>query len=41
MASSGHKANILSSKAKEIGVGYATNSSSKYKKYWVQEFGAR
>ena len=41
MNSSGHKANILNSKAKEIGVGYATNSSSTYKRYWAQEFGAR
>lgn len=41
MASSGHKANILNAKAKEIGVGYATNGGSTYKKYWVQEFGAR
>jgi uncharacterized protein YkwD len=41
MNSSGHKANILSSKAKEIGVGYATNDSSTYKRYWVQEFGAK
>ncbi len=41
MNSSGHKANILNSKAKEIGVGYATNDSSTYKRYWVQEFGAK
>jgi uncharacterized protein YkwD len=41
MASPGHKANILNTRAKEIGVGYATSNSSRYKKYWVQEFGAR
>jgi len=41
MKSPGHKANILHTKAKEIGVGYATNNSSNYKKYWAQEFGAK
>jgi uncharacterized protein YkwD len=41
MNSSGHKANILSTNAKEIGVGYAKVLGSQYTHYWVQEFGAR
>lgn len=39
MASPGHRANILSPNAREIGVGLATGGSYGY--YWVQEFGAR
>jgi uncharacterized protein YkwD len=41
MNSSGHRANILNTNASEIGVGYATNKSSDYKNYWVQEFGSK
>jgi uncharacterized protein YkwD len=41
MNSPGHKANIVNTKAKEIGVGYAKVSGSTYGTYWVQEFGAR
>lgn len=41
MASSGHRANILNVNAKEIGVGYTANNSSKYKTYWVQHFGSK
>jgi uncharacterized protein YkwD len=41
MNSPGHKANILSTNAKEIGVGYAVNNNSTYRTYWAQEFGAR
>ncbi|MDQ3239295.1 MAG: CAP domain-containing protein [bacterium] len=40
MNSQGHKANILNVKAQDIGVGYAYSSSSTYKRYWVQDFGA-
>ena len=39
--SPGHRANILSSRVREIGVGYANRSGSKYLHYWAQEFGAR
>jgi uncharacterized protein YkwD len=41
MNSPGHKANIVNTKAKEIGVGYAKVNGSTYGTYWVQEFGAR
>jgi uncharacterized protein YkwD len=36
MNSSGHKANILSSKYDQIGVGFVTDSRGTT--YWVQEF---
>jgi len=39
--SPGHRANILSSRVREIGVGYALRSGSKYGHYWAQELGAR
>jgi hypothetical protein len=39
MNSSGHRANILSSSNREIGVGYWPGGS--YGKYWVQDFGRR
>ncbi|KAG7399667.1 hypothetical protein PHYBOEH_008310 [Phytophthora boehmeriae] len=39
MSSSGHKKNILSSKYKMFGCGYAYNSKSTYKHYWTQDFG--
>lgn len=39
MNSSGHRANILSSSNREIGVGYWTGGS--YGRYWVQDFGRR
>ena len=39
MGSSGHKANILNCKYKEIGVGYAKGGS--YRHYWTQNFGTR
>jgi uncharacterized protein YkwD len=41
MNSQGHRENILNINAKEIGIGYTYNASSKYKHFWVQEFGAR
>ena len=41
MASPSHRANILSPRVKEIGVGYAFAPSSPYGHYWTQEFGAR
>jgi uncharacterized protein YkwD len=39
MNSPGHRANILNCALKEIGVGYATSSSSQYGVYWTQNFG--
>ena len=39
MNSPGHRANILNCALKQIGVGYATGSSSQYGKYWTQDFG--
>ena len=41
MNSPGHKANILNCALHEIGVGYATSSSSTYGAYWTQDFGTR
>jgi uncharacterized protein YkwD len=41
MNSQGHRENILNINAKEIGIGYTYNASSRYKHFWVQEFGAR
>ncbi|KAK1948410.1 Uncharacterized protein P3T76_000699 [Phytophthora citrophthora] len=38
MSSSGHRANLLSTKYKMFGCGYAYSSSSKYKHYWTQNF---
>ena len=38
MNSSGHRANILNSGFKHIGVGYTYNSSATYGAYWVQLF---
>jgi uncharacterized protein YkwD len=39
MNSPGHRANILNCALKQIGVGYATGSSSQYGAYWTQDFG--
>lgn len=41
MNSPGHRNNILSTSNWEIGVGYATTSSSLYYYYWTQDFGKR
>lgn len=41
MNSPGHKANILNCALHEIGVGYATSSSSTYGAYWTQDFGTK
>jgi uncharacterized protein YkwD len=41
MNSSGHRANILSTSGREIGVGKGYNAASTYKTYWVADFGAR
>jgi uncharacterized protein YkwD len=41
MNSPTHRANILSPRVKEIGVGYAFVPGSQYGHYWTQEFGAR
>jgi uncharacterized protein YkwD len=40
MTSSGHCKNIMRKKAKHTGVGYYYASSSSYKHYWTQNFGA-
>ncbi len=37
--SSGHRRNILNPDYKEIGIGYAKDSSSDYTHYWTQVFG--
>ncbi|ETI34614.1 hypothetical protein L914_18147 [Phytophthora nicotianae] len=39
MNSAGHKKNILGSKYKMFGCGYAYNANTIYKRYWTQEFG--
>ncbi len=39
MNSAGHRANILNCALTQIGVGYATDSSSTYGVYWTQDFG--
>ncbi len=39
MNSPGHRANILKSSYKKIGVGYTYDASSKWKHHWVQMFG--
>ena len=41
LSSPGHRANILSSNYREIGVGYAYNALSTYGHYWTQDFGSR
>ncbi len=41
MNSPGHRANILSPKAKELGIGHVFQGGSTYGHYWVQHFGAR
>ncbi|MCU0492553.1 MAG: CAP domain-containing protein [Chloroflexaceae bacterium] len=41
MESDGHRANILNCSYRTIGVGYATNSGSRYRTYWTQKFGTR
>jgi uncharacterized protein YkwD len=40
MASSGHRANILSTSVREIGAGFYCCSGS-YTRYWTQDFGAK
>jgi uncharacterized protein YkwD len=39
MNSQGHRENILNCGLKQIGVGYATSSTSRYGTYWTQDFG--
>ncbi|KAF4040194.1 Cysteine-rich secretory protein family [Phytophthora infestans] len=39
MNSPGHRKNILGSKYKMLGCGYAYNANAVYKRYWAQEFG--
>lgn len=41
MNSEGHRQNILSPEAQEIGVGYSYKANTKTKHFWVQEFGAK
>ena len=41
MASPGHRENILDCGLTQIGVGYATSTSSTYATYWTQDFGTR
>jgi hypothetical protein len=41
MNSPGHRANILSDKAREIGIGHAVTTTSRYKHYWAMELGDR
>ncbi len=40
MGSPGHCANILKADFRDIGIGYAFTSSTRYQHYWVQNFGA-
>lgn len=40
LASPGHCANIMSRRYKHLGIGYAYDASSRYRAYWVQDFGA-
>lgn len=39
LKSPGHCANIMSANFKEVGVGYAYHASSRYRHYWVTDFG--
>jgi len=39
MRSPGHRANILNCGLRQIGVGYARNTASRYRHYWTQDFG--
>lgn len=41
MRSPGHRANILNRSFREIGVGTAAQKKSRYRRYWVQDFGTR
>ncbi len=39
LKSSGHCRNIMNANLKEIGIGYGYSSLSRYKHYWVNDFG--
>lgn len=41
LKSPGHCANIMNPAFKEVGVGYAYTTTSTYKHYWVNDFGAQ
>ncbi len=41
MTSPGHCTNIMNPNYKDIGIGYAFDSSSTYDHYWTQDFGAK
>ncbi len=41
MRSPGHRANLLNPTFREIGVAHITGERTKYKHYWVQDFGTR
>ena len=41
MNSPGHCNNIMNPSFKDLGVGYAYNSGSRYRNYWTQDFGRK
>lgn len=41
LSSPGHCANIMSRQYRDLGVGYARADGSRYRTYWVQDFGVR
>lgn len=41
LESPGHCSNIMNGRFRELGVGHATSSTSRYRVYWVQNFGSR
>ncbi|MCY7353049.1 MAG: CAP domain-containing protein [Cytophagaceae bacterium] len=41
LKSPGHCANIMNANLKDLGVGYAYTSTSRYRYYWVNDFGTR
>ncbi|HEV8636689.1 MAG TPA: CAP domain-containing protein [Chloroflexota bacterium] len=41
MNSAGHRANILSPNAREIGIGHAEDAGARYRHYWTMELGDR
>ncbi|MCP3804428.1 CAP domain-containing protein [Allokutzneria sp. A3M-2-11 16] len=41
MNSPGHRRNILNCKLRELGVGYVSQSGTRYTRYWTQNFGSR
>jgi len=41
MGSAGHRQNLLSPQAREIGIGHVYRSGTEFGNYWVEDFGAR